>query len=496
MGPGAFPRPPPSSVFLLLLPVCASVAARAGGASASPTTWRLLGSTSGTTPPLTRASQVTSEEEEDDAPTAQSVPRVGRLPRRRVGVNLHGVGSSSRLREVPRTMSRRELDEHIARHVLGHPVRTMTDSGTEGGHSPLSWPSKRRASSSPPTTEFSGAAFTGGARENSEGGRAGSRSRRDSRGARRCAPPQPSDLRKLGWKWNAWKYYAGALGQNMHSAGADGGNESEEGEDDSVNIVYSVGVGRDITFDAALLAAHTRAEVHGFDNTPVASEFISALGAAGGVPARWFWHQLLLAPRDDNVVTLVLPRDRGDSFTPVASHASTASSTAASSASLAAEAVVNAKRAKEATVPVTLPAQSLWRIMSRLQHGRLDILKVDVEGAEFQALAAMEAYYGADGPPVCQLLLEWHERFFPGEKKPTDAVGGGGDRESGSGESSASEGSGDGGAWDVSVDADGRKLSGVEMRVAAEASLERMGFKRVECWTGDECMYWSCNHCP
>jgi hypothetical protein len=48
----------------------------------------------------------------------------------------------------------------------------------------------------------------------------------------------------------------------------------------------------------------------------------------------------------------------------------------------------------------------------------------------------------------------------------------------------------------VSVDAEGQQLSGVEMRAAAEASLARMGFRKVECWTGDECMYWSCNHCP
>lgn len=48
----------------------------------------------------------------------------------------------------------------------------------------------------------------------------------------------------------------------------------------------------------------------------------------------------------------------------------------------------------------------------------------------------------------------------------------------------------------MSVDAEGRKLSGAEMRVLAEASLGRMGFLRVECWTGDECVYWSCHHCP
>ena len=57
-------------------------------------------------------------------------------------------------------------------------------------------------------------------------------------------------------------------------------------------------------------------------------------------------------------------------------------------------------------------------------------------------------------------------------------------------------GGGESGGGDVSVDDQGRRLSGVEMRAAAEASLKRMGFTRVECWTSDECMYWSCHHCP
>ena len=131
--------------------------------------------------------------------------------------------------------------------------------------------------------------------------------------------------------------------------------------------------------------------------------------------------------------------------------------------------------------------------MSRLRHSRLDILKVDVEGAEFQTLANLEAYYGSEGPPVCQLLLEWHERFFPGEGKRKKNNSNSDDIHH---EDSDGGGGSETGGWDVSVDDQGRKLSGVEMRAAAEASLKRMGFRQVECWTSDECMYWSCHHCP
>jgi hypothetical protein len=44
--------------------------------------------------------------------------------------------------------------------------------------------------------------------------------------------------------------------------------------------------------------------------------FVAALGQAGGVPRRWRWHKLLLAPQDARSVTLVLPAGRADSFTP------------------------------------------------------------------------------------------------------------------------------------------------------------------------------------
>ena len=60
-----------------------------------------------------------------------------------------------------------------------------------------------------------------------------------------------------------------------------------------------------------------------------------------------------------------------------------------------------------------LPARALWRVTETLGHAYVDVLKVDVEGAEFQVIESWEAYYGDEGPPVCQLLFEWHERFYP-----------------------------------------------------------------------------------
>jgi hypothetical protein len=86
---------------------------------------------------------------------------------------------------------------------------------------------------------------------------------------------------------------------------------------------------------------------------------------------------------------------------------------------------------------------------------------------------------------LMQHPLPLHHRFLRHKRRYDREHGGSGGGDGGGGR-----------AWDVSVDAEGRKLSGIEMRAAAEASLTRMGFRRVECWTGDECMYWSCHHCP
>ena len=170
-------------------------------------------------------------------------------------------------------------------------------------------------------------------------------------------------------------------------------------------VAYSVGVGRDITFDAALLAAHPTLEMHAFDNTPVASEFVHALGLRGEAACPADVARLLLAPRDARSAALALPEGRADSYAPVADAGEGASS------------------------PVTLPARPFWRIVARPDTRLVHLLKMDAEGAEPETIAAMEAYYGEAGPPVCQLLVEWHERFFPDggsedpNPKPSATVG-------------------------------------------------------------------------
>ena len=274
--------------------------------------------------------------------------------------------------------------------------------------------------------------------------------------ASKCAHPNPKQLVKHGWRYNAWRYFPAPI-----DAATD-------------PVYYSVGVGRDITFDAAIIAKHPRLEVHAFDNTPVASEFIKALGFKGGISPRWHWHELLLAGKDVRELEVALPRDRGDSFTP-ASADGVYFDGSKRKAGLDRVDGINEKADGAAK---KLPARALWRVTETLGHSYVDVLKVDVEGAEFQVIESWEAYYGDEGPPVCQLLFEWHERFYP-EWSGTEG----------------SSGTGTGGKGAEGADTAVRKKFGKQLRREANAALGRMGFKTVQCDRA-ECVYWNCNHCP
>ena len=260
-----------------------------------------------------------------------------------------------------------------------------------------------------------------------------------------CAPPGANRLVKFGWEYNAWRSYPAPVDASP------------------APVYYSVGVGRDLTFDAALLRAHPNLEAHAFDNTPVASQFVKALGRAGGVPARWRWHELLLAGRDVREIEVALPKGRSDSFTPASANGVYHDLGGRPGGQTRRVIGVNEGadgRAKR------LPARPLWRVMDALSHAYVDVLKVDVEGAEFDVVDAWEGYYGDRGPPACQLLFEWHERFYP---------------EGGVGQDKTLE--------------DKTPTSGRALREGAEAALNRMGFKKVAC-DGSECVYWNCNRCP
>lgn len=141
------------------------------------------------------------------------------------------------------------------------------------------------------------------------------------------------------------------------------------------SVVYSCGVGTDISFEIGLTEL-TGAVVHAFDPTPRAMQWL----ATQTVPENFVFHAFgvaafdgtaTFAPPDNpaHVSFTMLPREGGDQ--------------------------------------IVAPVYQLSTIAKQLGHDRIDLLKMDIEGAEYEVLQDCLA----NGPPIRQLLVEFHHRW-------------------------------------------------------------------------------------
>lgn len=141
------------------------------------------------------------------------------------------------------------------------------------------------------------------------------------------------------------------------------------------SIVYSVGVGQDISFDLELIRRFG-VVVHAFDPTPRSVEWVRAQS----LPPQFVFHEIGLAEYDGSA-RFVLPRADYVSY-----HVG-----AADEGGIAAHAI-------------DAPVQRLSSIMRILGHQRVDLLKMDIEGAEYAVIADLIAA----AVPIRQLLVEFH----------------------------------------------------------------------------------------
>lgn len=160
-------------------------------------------------------------------------------------------------------------------------------------------------------------------------------------------------------------------------------------------IVYSIGVGRNIAWDKAMMETFSTIH-HAWDPTPTALDFVSKQS----FPEGYHFHATGLAAEDGNL-TLKLPLSNGDSYTVIEFQ----------------------EKAQDGTV-VTVPVLSVKSMMNSLNHTSLAILKMDVEGAEFDVLDTWEKENWK--VPAGQVLIEFHERYFKHEdgweKKVENAI--------------------------------------------------------------------------
>ena len=144
----------------------------------------------------------------------------------------------------------------------------------------------------------------------------------------------------------------------------------------AASIVYSFGVGEDISFDLELIQRF-RVCVHTFDPTPRSIEWL----AKQTLPEQLVFHPCGVADFDG--IAKFLPP-------------------------------VNPAHVSHSLVqretpwpPIEVPVRRLCTLMNFLGHARIDLLKMDIEGAEYSVLDDLLS----SSISVHQLLVEFHHRW-------------------------------------------------------------------------------------
>lgn len=156
-----------------------------------------------------------------------------------------------------------------------------------------------------------------------------------------------------------------------------GGWDIVADELNSNSIIYSFGVGEDASFDMALIR-EIGVTIHAFDPTPKSIKWVKAQN----FPKSFIMHEYGIADFD-GIVTFNPPENPDH-----VSHT-----------------ILQRVETKDQAIEV--PIKKLKTIVTELKHSKIDLLKMDIEGAEYSVLKDMES---VNIRPK-QLLIEFHHRF-------------------------------------------------------------------------------------
>jgi FkbM family methyltransferase len=140
------------------------------------------------------------------------------------------------------------------------------------------------------------------------------------------------------------------------------------------SIVYSFGVGDDVTWDSGIIERFG-CDIYAFDMTPATIEWIQKKN----MPDQFHFHPYGLSNFDGNA-TFYLRKKPAWELEQASMHIY--------------------PKAK----PTNLPVKRLSTIMSELGHTRIDVLKIDIEGEEYNVLSDI------GGIPISQILVEFHTK--------------------------------------------------------------------------------------
>jgi FkbM family methyltransferase len=144
----------------------------------------------------------------------------------------------------------------------------------------------------------------------------------------------------------------------------------------SESVVYSFGIGEDISFDVELVRRFG-VRVHAFDPTPRSLVWLGTQE----VPAELTLHPFGIADFDGYCGFVAPENPAHTSYTVI--------------------------ERPSAEPRIKLPVYKLATIMNRLHHEQIDLLKMDIEGAEYRVLSDLLA----SNIPIRQILVEFHHRW-------------------------------------------------------------------------------------
>ena len=152
----------------------------------------------------------------------------------------------------------------------------------------------------------------------------------------------------------------------------------------SNSIVYSFGIGKDISFDRKCIKKH-KCQVYGFDPTPKSVNFIKQQR----LPDGFFFYDYGITESESGVVDFYLPKNPK-----------------AVSGSLVKNDIIDSSKI------VSVQMKSFDDIVKMLKHKYIDVVKMDIEGSEYLVLEKILDMNFEIG----QFLVEFHDRLLSNEK--------------------------------------------------------------------------------
>ncbi len=158
------------------------------------------------------------------------------------------------------------------------------------------------------------------------------------------------------------------------------------------SVVYSIGIGEDISFDLDIISDF-KCSVYGFDPTPKSINWIKQQGSS--IPKQFIFSNIGIGS-ESGLVDFYLPRNPN--------HVS---------GSLIKQTHVSSEN------KIKIEIKTLANMAREFGHTHIDLLKIDIEGSEYSVINEIIN----SAVSIDQVLIEFHDRFLEdGHKKSKEAI--------------------------------------------------------------------------